>query len=505
LKDCFALLQLICNFPRRNENQTERHAIFTFMSKPQKRTKIVATVGPACNKKEQLLALVQAGADVFRLNFSHGTHEEHAQVIRYVRELNEENNLNICLLQDLQGPKIRTREVENNGVMLEKGRKIVLTNDKVIGTAERISTTYTTMYQDVKPGDKILLDDGNLELRVEAIEGTDVHAEVVYGGLLKSKKGMNLPNTKISTPALTEKDREDLIFGLQHNVEWVALSFVRTAEEIVELKQIIESHGKDSRVIAKIEKPEAIKNIDSIIAEVDGLMVARGDLGVEINAEEVPLLQKMMVQKCNKAAKPVIIATQMMESMIHNPRPTRAETSDIANSVIDGADAVMLSAETASGSYPMLTVQSMVRTIQMVEEQADIYFKYHNLQYRSNHFNNDEVVVAACRLARDTNAKALVGVTRSGYTAFQLASHRPKSQIYVFTRNARLLNTVGLLWGVKAFPYDRMVSTEETFEDMKNFLTNNGYLFKGDVCISTAGMPFNQQQRTNTIKLDVVE
>ncbi|MBC7922108.1 MAG: pyruvate kinase [Ferruginibacter sp.] len=475
------------------------------MSIAHKRTKIVATVGPACNKKEQLLALVHAGVDVFRLNFSHGTHEEHARVIGFVRELNEEHNLNICLLQDLQGPKIRTREVENNGVMLERGQQIVLTNEKVLGTAARISTTYSSMYQDVKPGDRVLLDDGKLELRVKRIDGTDVVAEVVYGGLLKSKKGMNLPNTLISTPALTEKDREDLMFGLQHNVEWVALSFVRTAAEMLEVKEIIRAQGKDARVIAKIEKPEAITNMDAIIEASDGLMVARGDLGVEIVAEEVPMVQKTLVLKCNRAAKPVIIATQMMESMITSPRPTRAETNDIANSVIDGADAVMLSAETASGAYPVLTVESMARTVRLVEEQADIYYKNHNIEQPTQHLHNDKVVVSACRLARDTNAKAIVGMTRSGYTAFRLSSHRPKSLIYVFTSNARLLNTVGLLWGVQAYPYDKMTSTEETFKDVRDLLIEKGHLTKGDVFISTAGMPFNQEQRTNTVKLDLVE
>ncbi len=443
---------------------------------------------------------------MFRLNFSHGTYEEHQLVIQYVRELNAEHNLNICLLQDLQGPKIRTREVENNGVMLEKGKQLILTNEKVIGTAERTSTTYSTMYQDVKPGDRILLDDGKLELRVKSIEGTDVVTEVVYGGLLKSKKGMNLPNTNVSTPALTEKDREDLVFGLQNDVEWVALSFVRTAAEMLEVKEIIKSHGKDTRVIAKIEKPEAIRNIDSIIEASDGLMVARGDLGVEINAEDVPMVQKMMVHKCNKAAKPVIIATQMMESMISSPRPTRAETNDIANSVLDGADALMLSAETASGAYPMLTIESMARTIKIVEEQGDIYFKNHVLHEKTDHFIHDNVVVSACRLARDTSARAIVGMTRSGYTAFRLASHRPKAHIYVFTNNTRLLNTVGLLWGVKAYAYNHFASSTETaFRDVKEFLIQQGNLVKGDVFISTAGMPFSLEQRTNTVKLDMVE
>jgi pyruvate kinase len=471
------------------------------------KTKVLATVGPACNKKEQLFELIQAGVDVFRLNFSHGSHEEHVKVIDFVREINKEHGLNIGLLQDLQGPKIRTREVENNGVTLTEGQQLILTPEKLIGNSERISTTYIEMAQDVQIGDMILVDDGKIELKVTKVNGSDVITQVVYGGLLKSKKGINLPNTNVSIPALTEKDREDLLFGLEQNVDWIALSFVRTAEEVLELKDIIKQKGRTCRVISKIEKPEAIRNIDAIIAASDALMVARGDLGVEIPAEQVPMIQKMIVQKCNQLAKPVIIATQMMESMITNPRPTRAETNDIANSVMDGADTLMLSAETASGQYPVLAVRSMTETIRQVEESADIYYKNHAfvMKMRDENFNNNNVVVSACRLARDTEAKAIVGMTNSGYTAFRISSHRPKANIFVFTGNQSLLNQLSLLWGVRAIYYDKFTSTDETFRDITNILVNNKQVSSGDVIINTVSMPISKKQRTNTIKLSIVE
>jgi pyruvate kinase len=353
----------------------------------------------------------------------------------------------------------------------------------------------------------ILVDDGKIELKVTKVNGSDVITEVVYGGLLKSKKGINLPNTNVSIPALTEKDREDLLFGLEQNVDWIALSFVRTAEEVLELKDIIKQKGRTCRVISKIEKPEAIRNIDAIIAASDALMVARGDLGVEIPAEQVPMIQKMIVQKCNQLAKPVIIATQMMESMITNPRPTRAETNDIANSVMDGADTLMLSAETASGQYPVLAVRSMTETIRQVEESADIYYKNHAfvMKMRDENFNNNNVVVSACRLARDTEAKAIVGMTNSGYTAFRISSHRPKANIFVFTGNQSLLNQLSLLWGVRAIYYDKFTSTDETFRDITNILVNNKQVSSGDVIINTVSMPISKKQRTNTIKLSIVE
>lgn len=476
-----------------------------------KKTKIVATVGPASETKEQLLALAQAGVNVFRLNFSHGTHEDHLMRLNRIREINEEYNLNLCVLQDLQGPKIRIGNVENkDGVMIVPGQELVFTNDDIIGTAERVSTPYKDMYRDVHPGERILMDDGKLEVRVLRMEGTDVVTEVVYGGLMKSKKGVNLPNTKVSMPAVTDKDWADLEFGLEHNAEWIALSFVREASEIIEIKEYIKSKGKKSRVIAKIEKPEAIQNIDDIVAATDGLMVARGDLGVELPAEEVPMIQKMLVEKCNRAAKPVIVATQMLESMIDAPRPTRAEINDIANSVIDGADAVMLSAETASGKYPILAVESMANTIRQVEATSDkIYYRYHahvNDQPGENVIN-DNVVVSACRLARDTKAKAVIGITNSGYTAVRLSHHRPKADLLVFSNDAHLRNTLGLYWGVQVMPYepDLNLTVDQTVEGIKQTLISQHRLVSGDIFINTLSMPLTQSRRTNTVKLSTVD
>ncbi|WP_080054443.1 pyruvate kinase [Spirosoma aerolatum] len=476
-----------------------------------KKTKIVATIGPASETKEQLLALAKAGVNVFRLNFSHGTHEDHLMRLNRIREINQEYNLNLCVLQDLQGPKIRIGNVENkDGVMIVPGQELVFTNDDIMGTAERVSTPYKDMYKDVHPGERILMDDGKLEVRVLRTEGTDVVTEVVYGGPMKSKKGVNLPNTKVSMPAVTDKDWADLKFGLEHEVEWIALSFVREASEILEIKEYIKSQGKKCRVIAKIEKPEAIQNIDSIVAATDGLMVARGDLGVELPAEEVPMIQKMLVEKCNKAAKPVIVATQMLESMIDAPRPTRAEINDIANSVLDGADAVMLSAETASGKYPILAVESMANTIRQVEATSDkIYYRYHAHvnEEPTDNVLNDNVVMSACRLARDTKAKAIIGITNSGYTAVRISHHRPKADLYVFSNDAQLRNTLGLYWGVQVMPYepDLDLTVDQTVEGIKQTLIGQGKLQSGDIFINTLSMPLTQSRRTNTVKLSMVD
>jgi pyruvate kinase len=470
----------------------------------KKKTKIIATVGPACNSKEKLWELVLAGANIFRLNFSHGTHEQHLQVIKYIRELNKEKVANISILQDLQGPKIRTNDVENNGVELKAGEKIIITKELCLGTKEKISTSYQSLTSDVKPGDAILIDDGKIELKVLSSKNGEVTAEIIYGGLLKSKKGINLPNTNVSEPSLTEKDRKDLMFGIEQDLDWIALSFVRRAEDLIDLKQIIKKAGKEIKVVAKIEKPEAIENIDAIIAATDAIMVARGDLGVEILMEEVPMLQKMIAAKCLKAAKPVIVATQMMESMINNPRPTRAETNDVANAIIDGADAVMLSAETASGDYPVLTVQSMSRICQSVEKEADIYNKH--LEVDRDHLElSDNVIATACSLASSTNAKAIIGLSLSGYTAFHLASHRPRANTYIVTADKSLLTRLTLLWGVKPFFYDKFTSTDETIEAVKDMLVKEGYLKKGDVYITTACLPLAKKERSNMLKISVVE
>jgi pyruvate kinase len=470
------------------------------------KTKIVATVGPACNTREKLKELVLAGVDVFRLNFSHGSHEEHLKVVEFVRSINEELGTHIALLQDLQGPKIRTREVENNGVELLAGQELLITTDRVLGNSQLISTSYESMPQDVKSGDMILVDDGKIELRVESSSGNTIKTRVIYGGILKSRKGINLPMTHVSAPSLTEKDEEDLVFGLENDVDWIALSFVRTADDVISLKEKIRKAGKYCKVMAKVEKPEALKNIDAIIHAADGIMVARGDLGVETQMEEVPMVQKMIVRKCNDIGKPVIIATQMMESMITSPRPTRAETNDIANAVSDGADALMLSAETAAGQYPLEVIKSMVRTILSVEENMpSIYFKHENVSERSPTFLNDSIVLQACRLAKKVGAQAIVGMTKSGYTGYRIASHRPRASVFIFTNNKPLMSSLNLLWGIRCFYYDKMESTDTTFSDITNQLKEMGCLHEGNIMIHTASMPIQAKSRTNTIKLTVVE
>ncbi|HEX5169182.1 MAG TPA: pyruvate kinase [Cyclobacteriaceae bacterium] len=476
---------------------TEERVVFN-------KTKIVATVGPASNNKEMLRALVKEGVDVFRLNFSHGTHEDHLKVIKCVRELNEEMNTAICLLQDLQGPKIRVQEVQP-GVVLERGQELIITTRQLVGNQEIVSTSYTGLIKDVGPGDMILVDDGKIELKVKEVRDIDVVTEVVYGGALKSRKGINLPFTKVSAPSLTEKDLVDLDFGIKHNIDWIALSFVRKASDIVAMREILKKNNSSARVVAKIEKPEALSNIDEIIELTDAVMVARGDLGVEIWLEEVPMVQKMLVEKCNKVGKPVIVATQMMESMIENPRPTRAETNDVANAVMDGADALMLSAETASGKYPLEVIRSMVRTIASVEKNESIYYRFRDADPKSPIFVHDSFVLAACKLAKDVGAKAVVGMTTTGYTAFKSSSHRPNLNIFVFTANKKLLTTINLVWGSRAYFYDKVNSTDETISDVEEILKQDGHVKSGDIFVVLASMPIKEKLRTNTIKINIVK
>lgn len=468
------------------------------------KTKIVATVGPASNSKEMLRALIKEGVDVFRLNFSHGTHEDHLKVIINVRELNEELGTKICLLQDLQGPKIRVNEMEPD-IVIERGHELIITTRELLGNREIVSTSYKTLNKDVKVGDMILIDDGKIELKVTEVRDVDVITEVVYGGPLKSRKGINLPFTKVSAPSLTDKDLKDLEFGLANDVDWIALSFVRRADDIATMRKIIDKHKSTARIVAKIEKPEALSNIDDIIAATDGVMVARGDLGVEIWMEEVPMVQKMLVEKCNKAGKPVIVATQMMESMIENPRPTRAETNDVANAVMDGADALMLSAETASGKYPLEVIRSMVRTIASVEKNPSIYFRFREVDKKSPTYIHDNFVLAACKLAKDVGAKAIVGMSQSGYTAYQSSAYRPNANIFVFTSNKALLNKMNLVWGSQAYLYNKTNSTDETIADVEEILKKEGHVKSGDIFIVMASMPIHEKARTNTIKINIVK
>ncbi|MFY0690117.1 MAG: pyruvate kinase [Cyclobacteriaceae bacterium] len=472
----------------------------------KKRTKIVATVGPASRDKETLVKLIQAGANVFRLNFSHGSHDDHKKVIEWVTQINTEFGANIALLQDLQGPKIRLNQVENDGVEIKSLDEFVITTNKMLGNSQMASTTYQGITSDVQPGDCILIDDGNIELKTKRVEGDKVYTEVIHGGILKSRKGINLPQSNVSAPSLTEKDLEDLEFGLKFDLDWIALSFVRSADDIRDLRKRIDAAGKHTKIVAKIEKPEAIANMDEIIEVTDAVMVARGDLGVEIAMEDVPIEQKILVKKCNKAGKPVIIATQMMESMIDNPRPTRAETNDVANAVMDGADALMLSAESASGKYPVQAVTKMSQTIARMENAADsIYFRYYDDEGTDSVTRrNDLLVRAACRLTESMNARALVGMTKTGYTAYRTAMHRPKTDIYVFTNQKHLLRQLSLVWGVQSFYYDKTEAIDDTLKHIEEILIKEGMLEKGDVYINTASMPSHWSGHTNMLKINEV-
>jgi pyruvate kinase len=470
------------------------------------RTKIVATLGPASVKKDVLLSLIKAGVNVCRLNFSHGKPEDHQVAIDTIREINEKYKINVGILADLQGPKIRIGLVKDGGIHLVNGTRINITTNECIGDDNQIYITYDTFPQDVHAGEIILLDDGKLQMKVVSTNRKDtVVCEVMHGGILTSRKGVNLPNTKVSIPSLTEEDLINLDFALKNDVEWIGLSFVRTAEDIVELKRIISRSGKSSRVIAKIEKPEAIENIDAIIEVTDGVMVARGDLGVEMPLEEVPLLQKMIARKCRAASKPVIIATQMLESMITTPRPTRAEVNDVANSVLDGADAVMLSGETSVGEFPLIVIQTMAKIVHNVEELGYPFNTPKEPTTVPSNLIGDALCNSAVFLSEQTNAVGIVSMTVSGYTAFEISSHRPKAATYIFTSNRNLLNALSLVWGVKAFYYDKLESTDKTISDVNGILKSENLIENGDIVINTAAIPIAKQGKTNMLKVTVVE
>lgn len=471
------------------------------------RTKIVATIGPATSSIENLKAIINEGVDVCRLNFSHGSYQDHQQVINNIRKANEDLGSNVCMLLDLQGPKLRVGEMENGKVELIQGEIIEVTTEKCIGTSSRIYVSFDNLAKDVNPGERILLDDGKLELKVvETNRKNLVKAEVIFGGWLSNKKGFNLPNTKMSIPSMTQKDLDDLKFGIENKVEWVALSFVRNENDVIFIKNIIDLNDWKPRVISKIEKPEAVINIDKIIAASDGVMVARGDLGVELPMEKVPVIQKQIVKKCIEASKPVIIATQMMESMIVSPVPTRAELNDIANAVMDGADAVMLSAETSVGAYPVNAISYMRRTIMEVETGTNApYFKDNRPKPESETFFSDELCFTAVRVSDHLKASAIVGMTFSGYSAYKISSFRPKASIFIFTTNPRLVNTLSLVWGVRGFLYREFESTDDSMQDVNNNLLKGGYIKPGQIVINTASMPIIERHRVNTIKISEIK
>jgi pyruvate kinase len=471
-----------------------------------KKTKIVATLGPACSDKEVLREMIFEGVNVCRLNFSHGSHEDHGNAIKIIRELNDETGLNVAILADLQGPKIRTGEMTDNGVELVEGSKVSIVTEPVVGTASKFSIGYQELPADVKVGEHILLDDGKLALEVVSTNGkNEIITKVIYGGILSSKKGVNLPNTATSLPCLTEKDLEDLDFALQQNVDWIGLSFVRSARDIIELKHIISGKKCKAKVVAKIEKPEAIDDIDQILRESDALMVARGDLGVEIPYQDVPLIQKMLIRKGRLHAKPVIVATQMMESMIHNSSPTRAEVNDVANAVLDGADAVMLSGETSVGKYPVKVIQVMTNIVNKMETHDSLYHKEELPAKNQARFITDSICFNACRLSRRVEAKAILTMSFSGYTAYKIASQRPKAVIHVFTSNKQILTQLSLIWGVRGLYYDKTVSTDHTIADIKYLLKKKGLVNEGDLVINIASMPIEEHGNSNMLKLSYVE
>jgi pyruvate kinase len=468
------------------------------------RTKIVATVGPACDTYDKLLDLVKAGVNVFRLNFSHGNHEDKLMIIDHIHNINKKEPYNIAILGDLQGPKLRVGEIENNALLIQPGDILTFTNEKLVGTKDRIYVSYPNLHADVKVGNKIMIDDGKLEVKVVSIEkNNDVKVQVLLGGILSSKKGINLPDTKISLPALTEKDLVDLDFIIDQQLDWVALSFVRSVKDIVILRSKLQERNSKTKIIAKIEKPEALTNIRDIIVESDAIMIARGDLGVELPVEQVPMIQRQLIRKCLHRAKPVIVATQMMESMIDRSKPNRSEITDVANAVLEGADAVMLSGETATGQHPTLVVETMCKIIKEVENTEYRYNREDDLipQPHSPSFLSDAICYNACKIAKDVNAEALIGMTQSGYTGFMLSSYRPKSPLYIFSKERSLINQLSLSWGVRAFYYREEESLDDIIADQIEILRLRGFIKQGDVVINTGSTPIQQHLPTNVLKI----
>ncbi|MEM0543031.1 pyruvate kinase [Flavobacterium sp. j3] len=472
----------------------------------KKKTKIVATLGPACSSKEVIKKMIDAGVNVFRINFSHADYTDVKERIDIIRELNEEFGYTTAILGDLQGPKLRVGVMKED-VVVNPGDLITFqTAEDIPGTAERVYMNYKEFPKDVNPGEKILLDDGKLMFEaLETNRTTEVLCKVIQGGPLKSKKGVNLPNTKVSLPALTKKDIKDALFAIEQKVDWIALSFVRTPADLEELQDLIAKHSDYKiPIVAKIEKPEAVENIDKIVAFCDGLMVARGDLGVEIPAHEVPLIQKKLIHRAKTARIPVIVATQMMETMITSLTPTRAEVNDVANSVMDGADAVMLSGETSVGNYPVEVIEKMTQIIEAVEDSPLINVPQNPPHVRTKRYITKSICYHAATMANDIKAKAISTLTNSGYTAFQISAWRPKSHILVYTSNKRILTQLNLLWGVNTFFYDKFVTTDDTVDDINEIAKNKGYVKKGDMLINLAAMPVAEKGMVNTLRISEI-
>lgn len=474
------------------------------MKIPINKVKMIATFGPAISTEDVYNQMVMSGVDVIRFNFSHGTYEDHKKGFELVQQINEKLDAKVAILADLQGPKIRLGDIDGE-IELLKSTTVNIYDTECACTNQNLYINYPNLHQEIHKGERILINDGRIELKVEDIVDKIIKAKVINGGILTSRKGVNLPDTNLTVPALTPKDKKDLKFALENGANWIALSFVRTAHDIQEIAEIIGNKRSYTKIIAKIEKPEAIKNMKEIINATDGIMVARGDLGVEIPLEQVPLVQKKIIQRCIKAAKPVIVATQMMESMIESPVATRAEVNDVANAVIDGADAVMLSAETSVGKYPIKVVQTIQHILSNIEKTNIIYDKKLVAKKNAETFISDAICYNACKIAKEIGAKAIIGMTKSGYTSFMISSYRPKEQIFIFTDNKKLLPTLSLFWGVRAFYYKGFEGTDETINDVIKLLKNKHLLKEGDIVVNTASMPLDQQGKTNTVKVSEVK
>jgi pyruvate kinase len=469
------------------------------------KTKIIATIGPACSSYEILREMFRAGVDVCRLNFSHGSHEDHSLVIKLIHELNAELRMKVAILGDLQGPKLRIGEVENNRIDLVEGDEISFVTEPCIGNKQKLYMTYQEFPADTQKGEYILLDDGKIRMKVLDTNGKDcVKAIVVNGGPLSSKKGVNLPDTKVSLPSLTEKDRKDAEFMLQNNFDWIALSFVRAARDVHDLKEFIRARGKEAGVIAKIEKPEALNELDFIIEAADGVMVARGDLGVEVAFHKVPTIQKQIVSKCLSMAKPVIIATQMLESMISSFRPTRAEANDVANAVFDGADSLMLSGETSVGKYPVEAIKSMQRIINSSEGIEYAVRHEHIPVCSSPDFLPDSVCYNAVKMANLSGAKAIITFTHSGVTAHKISSYRPSAHIYAFTSNHPIVKRLSLVWGIRSFHMANVNHINEAISRSTEVLKREGLLKTGDIAVHVGSIPMGEHGSTNMMKIGYV-
>ena len=472
-----------------------------------KRTKIVATIGPATSEPNTLKSMIKEGVNVFRVNFSHGAHEDHIKAIKKIRSVDNELGTHSAILADLQGPKIRIGEMPEDGLLLKNEEDFYLTTLNHHDYPSYAQIFIEQIPKDVKKGEKVLLDDGKIHLEVVETNLKDtVKTKVIAGGLLFSKKGLNLPDTNINISSLTEKDRADLIVALDQRVDWIGFSFVRSSREVIELRHLINSHNCKAKIIAKIEKPEAVNDLTGILSETDAVMVARGDLGVEIPLETVPIVQKRIVSLAKDLAKPVIIATQMMESMMDNITPNRAEVNDVANAVMDGADAVMLSGETSVGKHPVEVIKIMSRIINEVESKYENIYVKETLPKKNNErFITDSICFNACRLSHRVEAKAIITMTHSGYTAYKISSQRPKSKIFVFSSNKKLLSTLSLVWGVSTFYYDKTISTDHTIADIMHLLKNDNYVESGDLIVNTASIPLGENGKTNMLKLSYIE